>query len=136
MFCICQVVGTAAHELILAALPAVEELRSTTARVALLLFQVGPAFSACSVQASLSHQQSALQSQGICVGLRVVLNITWVLPYQQDSIESPLQTAYSQSTGNITSVSCIATWPATWTLIFIEPMYNATSISYRYTHCQ
>lgn len=35
-----QVLCTAAHELVLAALPAVEELRSTTARMALLLFQV------------------------------------------------------------------------------------------------
>lgn len=35
-----QVLRPAAHELVLAALPAVEELRSTTARMGLLLFQV------------------------------------------------------------------------------------------------
>lgn len=35
-----QVLVPGAHELVLAALPAVEELRSTTARMALLLFQV------------------------------------------------------------------------------------------------
>jgi len=35
-----QVLRSAAHELVLAALPAVDELRSTTARVALQLFQV------------------------------------------------------------------------------------------------
>eukprot|EP00775_Hariotina_reticulata_P004304 gene4304-4556_t len=37
-----EVLRTAAHELVLAALPAVEELRSTTARVALQLFQELP----------------------------------------------------------------------------------------------
>lgn len=38
-----QVLRPSARELVLAALPGVDELRSTTSRMALLFFQVGPA---------------------------------------------------------------------------------------------
>jgi hypothetical protein len=55
-----QVVVAAAHELVLAVLPAVDELRSTTARVALQLLQELPAVLGRSLERELEDMVPVL----------------------------------------------------------------------------